>query len=148
MTSLHDPMCSEPRPSMKNSARTKRFPFHHSSFSEQFILTAQNRKQTHRPIVCYLIPSEILTQVTLPCQFRVEAHLTHPVCPSHEEVDDGISHHTVGKSLDVVVVAVPDVQTVALLSPFFHRDGVSKRCRVTCRLPDRTANLPASAREH
>lgn len=81
--------------------------------------------------------------MTLARQNGVEAHLTHHVCPPHEEVDDSVGHHAVGKALDVVVVAISDVQTVALLSPSFHRDGVSKCCRVTCHLSDCTANLPS-----
>ncbi len=58
--------------------------------------------------------------MTLSCEAGVKAHLLHLVRPPHEEVDDGISYHTVGKSLDVVVVAISHMQTVALLSPFFH----------------------------
>lgn len=79
--------------------------------------------------------------MTLACQTGVKAHLTHHVCPPHEEVDDGIGHHTAGKALDDVVVAISDVQTVACLSPSFQRDGVAIGCRVARRLPDCTANL-------
>lgn len=86
--------------------------------------------------------------MTLACQIGVEAHLTHHVCPPHEEVDDSVGHHTAWKALDDVVVAISDVQTVAVLSPFFHRDGVPKCCRVTRHLPDCTANLPSPAQGH
>lgn len=79
--------------------------------------------------------------MTLACQIGVEAHLAHHVCPPHEEVDDSVGHHAAGKALDHVVVAVPDVQAVALLSPCLHGDGVSEGCRVTRHLPDRTADL-------
>ena len=50
-----------------------------------------------------------LTQMTVPCQAGVKTRLLHLVCPPHEEVDDGISYHTVGKSLDDMVVAISDV---------------------------------------
>lgn len=50
-----------------------------------------------------------LTQMTVPCQARVKAHLLDLVCPPHEEVDDGISYHTVGKSLDDMVVAISNM---------------------------------------
>lgn len=86
--------------------------------------------------------------MTLACQIDVEAHLTHHVCPPHEEVDDSVGHHTVGKPLNDVMVAISDVQAVALLPPSFHRDGVSKCCRVPRHLPDCPANLPSAAQGH
>lgn len=86
--------------------------------------------------------------MTAACQNGVEAHLTHHVCPPHEEVDDSVGHHAAGKALDDVVVAISDVQTVAFLSPSFHRDCVSKCCRVTRHLPDCTANLSSPVQGH
>lgn len=48
-------------------------------------------------------------QVTISGQAGVESHLSHLVCPSHEEIDHSISHNTVWKAWDAVVKAVPDV---------------------------------------
>ena len=47
--------------------------------------------------------------MTLPWHAGVEAHLLHLVRPAHEEVDDSISNHAVGKLLDGMVVAISDV---------------------------------------
>lgn len=52
---------------------------------------------------------ERLTQMTMPCQTGVKAHLLHLVSPPHEEIDDGVSYHTVGKVLNNMVVTVSDM---------------------------------------
>lgn len=48
-------------------------------------------------------------QMTAPCQAGVKAHLLHLVCPPHEEVDDSISHHAIGKSLNDMIVALSNM---------------------------------------
>lgn len=50
-----------------------------------------------------------LTQVSHPCQSRVEADLLDFVCAGQEEVDDAVGHNAVGESLDGVVEAPPHV---------------------------------------
>ncbi len=82
-----------------------------------------------------------LTQMTLPCQSRVKANLPHLVCPPHEEVDDAISYHTVGKSLNDMVISVSDMETVPLFSPFFYRYGVKVSCSETRHLSHCTSHL-------
>lgn len=77
------------------------------------------------------------------CQTGVEAGLPHFVRLSHEEVDDSVSYHAVGKSLNGMVVAISEMQTVALFVPFFHWNGVTKGGSVARHLSHRTTDLKA-----
>lgn len=77
----------------------------------------------------------------LPCEAWVKSNLLHFDRPRHEEVDDSISYHAVGKSFDGMVVAKSDMQAVTLFSAILHRYGVTISCGVTCHLSDCTTNL-------
>lgn len=63
---------------------------------------------------------ERLTQMSVSCQAGVKAHLQHLFSPPHEEVNDSVGDYAVREPLDDVVVALSDVQAVALLPSFFH----------------------------
>lgn len=79
--------------------------------------------------------------MTQPCQAWVEAHLLHLLRPRHEEVDGDVGDHAVGESLDGVVVALSDVQAVALLASLFHGQGVTVRGAVARHFFHRAADL-------
>lgn len=79
--------------------------------------------------------------MTLPCQAWVEAHLPHLLRPRHEEVDGDVGDHAVGESLDNMVVALSNVQAVALLASVFHGHGVRVGGGVARHLSHRTADL-------
>lgn len=51
----------------------------------------------------------VLTQVGHPGKARVKADLLDFVCASHEEVNDPVSHNTVGEALDDVMKSSPHV---------------------------------------
>lgn len=79
--------------------------------------------------------------MTPPCQAWVEAHLPHLLRTRHEEVDGGVGDHAVGETLDGVVVALPDVQAVALLATVFHGHGVTVLGGVARHFSHRAADL-------
>lgn len=70
-----------------------------------------------------------------PGQAGVEAHLLHLVGTSQEEVDDPVSDDTVWEALDVVVIALADVNAVPLLTPRLHADLLTERSGVAGDLP-------------